>query len=130
MHNHITIHGYLGRDPELKDYKNARGEQNKLVNFSVGVSRDMGDETDWFDVTFFGRRAEVIEKFFGKGSQILVSGRMQSDTVKGDDGKNRKYWKLIGNSFDFCDSKGTPRGDSNLNDLSDSFKAAEDDIPF
>ena len=130
MHNHIVIHGYLGRDPELKDYKNARGESNKLVNFSVGCSRDMGDETDWFDVTFFGKRAEVIEKFFSKGSQIIVSGRMQSDTVKGDDGKNHKYWKLIGNDFDFCDSKGTPRGDSNLDDLGDSFKAAEDDIPF
>ena len=72
MLNHITIHGYLGRDPELKEYKNARGEAGKLVNFSVGVSRDMGDETDWFDVTFFGRRAEVIEKFFSKGSQIIV----------------------------------------------------------
>ena len=129
MKNDITIHGYLGRDPELKDYKNARGESGQLVNFSVGVSRDMGDETDWFDVTFFGRRAEVIEKFFSKGSQILVSGRMQSDTVE-KDGRKHKYWKLIGSSFDFCDSKGTPRGDSNLNDLSDSFKAAEDDIPF
>ena len=129
MHNHITIHGYLGRDPELKEYRNAKGETNNLVNFSVGVSRDMGDETDWFDVTFFGRRAEVIEKFFSKGSQILVTGRMQSDTVE-KDGRKHKYWKLIGSSFDFCDSKGTPRGDSNLNDLSDSFKAAEDDIPF
>ena len=129
MHNKITIHGYLGRDPELKEYKNARGETGHLVNFSVGVSR-VGDGTDWFDVTFFGKRAEVIEKFFSKGSQIIVSGRMQSDTVKGDDGKNHKYWKLIGNDFDFCDSKGTPRGDSNLDDLGDSFKAAEDDIPF
>ena len=129
MLNHIQIHGYLGRDPELKEYRNAKGETNNLVNFSVGVSRDMGDETDWFDVTFFGRRAEVIEKFFSKGSQILVTGRMQSDTVE-KDGRKHKYWKLIGSSFDFCDSKGTPRGDSNLNDLSDSFKAAEDDIPF
>ena len=129
MHNHIVIHGYLGRDPELKEYKNARGEPGHLVNFSVGVSR-VGDGTDWFDVTFFGKRAEVIEKFFSKGSQIIVSGHMQSDTVKGDDGKNHKYWKLIGNDFDFCDSKGTPRGDSNLDDLGDSFKAAEDDIPF
>lgn len=129
MLNEITIHGYLGRSPELKEYRNARGETNNLVNFSVGVSRDMGDETDWFDVTFFGRRAEVIEKFFQKGSQILVTGRMQSDTVE-KDGRKHKYWKLIGSSFDFCDSKGTPRGDSNLNDLSDSFKAAEDDIPF
>lgn len=61
MHNHITIHGYLGRDPELKEYKNARGETGHLCNLSVGVSR-VNEGTDWFDVTFFGKRAEVIEE--------------------------------------------------------------------
>ena len=127
MLNDIKIHGYLGRDPELKEYKNARGEKNNLVNFSVGVSRDMGDETDWFDVTFFGRRAEVIDKFFSKGSQIIVTGRMQADTVE-KDGRKHKYWKLIGSSFDFCDSKESPRGSAIVE--TDSFTAAEDDIPF
>ena len=97
MHNQIVIHGYLGRDPELKEYKNARGETGHLVNFSVGVSR-VGDGTDWFDVTFFGKRAEVIEKFFSKGSQIIVSGHMQSDTVE-KDGRKHKYWKLIPTPF-------------------------------
>lgn len=126
MLNHITIHGYLGRSPELKDYKNAQGETRSLVNFSVGVSR-VGDGTDWFDVTFFGRRAEVIEKFFGKGSQIIVSGRMQADTYE-KDGQKRKSWKLIGEDFDFCDSKDSPRGQSTIE--SDSFVAAEEDIPF
>lgn len=136
MHNTITIHGYLGRDPELKEYKNAKGETGHLVNFSVGVSRDMTEETDWFDVTFFGRRAEVIEKFFGKGSQIIVTGRMQSDTYE-KDGQKRKSWKLIGSSFDFCDSKDSARGSNNPalkdpdpKDIPDSFDAAEDDIPF
>ena len=126
MLNHITIHGYLGRDPEIKEYKNAQGETRSLVNFSVGVSR-VGDGTDWFDVTFFGRRAEVIEKFFGKGSQIIVSGRMQSDTYE-KDGQKRKSWKLIGEDFDFCDSKDSPRGQNTIE--SDSFVAAEEDIPF
>ena len=136
MLNQITIHGYLGRDPELKEYKNAKGETGKLVNFSVGVSRDMTDETDWFDVTFFGRRAEVIEKFFSKGSQIIVTGRMQSDSYE-KDGQKRKSWKLIGNGFDFCDSKDSARGQSNPalkdpdpKDIPDSFDAADDDIPF
>ena len=126
MLNHITIHGYLGRSPELKDYKNAQGETRSLVNFSVGVSR-VGEGTDWFDVTFFGKRAEVIEKFFSKGSQIIVSGRMQSDTYE-KDGQKRKTWKLIGEDFDFCDSKDSPRGQAVVE--TDSFKAAEDDIPF
>ena len=136
MLNHITIHGYLGRDPELKEYQNAKGETGHLVNFSVGVSRDMTEETDWFDVTFFGRRAEVIEKFFSKGSQIIVTGRMQSDTVD-KDGHKRKFWKLIGSSFDFCDSRDSARGSNNPalknpdpSDIPDSFDAAEDDIPF
>ena len=126
MLNHITIHGYLGRDPELKEYKNAQGETRSLVNFSVGVSR-VGDGTDWFDVTFFGKRAEVIDKFFGKGSQIIVSGRMQADTYE-KDGQKRKSWKLIGEDFDFCDSKDSPRGQNTIE--SDSFVAAEEDIPF
>lgn len=129
MLNNIKIHGYLGRDPELKEYKNAQGETKSLVNFSVGVSR-VGEGTDWFDITFFGRRAEVIEKFFSKGSQIIVSGRMQADTVKGDDGKNRKYWKLIGEDFDFCDSKDSPRGSNNDAAQGDEWKAQEEDIPF
>ena len=128
MKNTITIHGYLGRDPELKEYKNAKGETGHLVNFSVGVSR-ISDGTDWFDVTFFGRRAEVIEKFFGKGSQIIVSGRMQSDTVE-KDGRKHKYWKLIGEDFDFCDSKDSPRGAQNEVTQDDEWKEQEEDIPF
>ena len=126
MLNHITIHGYLGRSPELKEYRNAQGEGRKLCNLSVGVSR-INEGTDWFDVTFFGKRAEVVDKFFQKGSQIIVSGRMQSDTVE-KDGKKHKYWKLIADDFDFCDSKDSPRGSAIVE--TDSFKAAEDDIPF
>ena len=134
MRNNIEIHGYLGRDPELKEYRNAKGETGKLVNFSVGVSRDFGEETDWFDVTMFGRRAEVIDKFFSKGSQIIVWGRMQSN-VADNDGKKHKYWKLIAEGFDFCDSKDSPRGSSNEAaqgepEQADGWEEQEGDIPF
>ena len=128
MLNHIQIHGYLGRDPELREYKNAQGETRSLCNLSVGVSR-VGDGTDWFDVTIFGKRAEVVEKFFSKGSQIIVSGRMQADTVE-KDGTKRKYWKLIANDFDFCDSKDSPRGSNNEAAQGDNWEQQEEDIPF
>lgn len=119
MYSKTTIHGYLGRDPELKDYKKQNGEIGKLCNLSVGVSR-VGDGTDWYDVTIFGKRAEVVDKWFKKGSQILISGRMQSDTVdKG--GQKRKYWKLVADDFDFCDSK---------NGNGDSWEQADTDCPF
>lgn len=133
--NKITIHGYLGREPELKEYTNAKGETGKLVNLSVGVSR-RDEGTDWFEVTMFGKRAEVIEKWFSKGSQIVISGRMQS-SVNEKDGVKRKYWKLIADDFDFCDSQDSPRGQSSApktepaaNNGADSFEDAEEDIPF
>ena len=128
MLNDIKIHGYLGRDPELKEYKNAQGETRSLCNLSVGVSR-VGDGTDWFDATIFGKRAEVVEKFFSKGSQIIVSGRMQADTVE-KEGQKRKYWKLIANDFDFCDSKDSPRGTNNEAAQGDNWEQQEEDIPF
>ncbi len=134
MINKTIIHGYLGRDPELKSFTKD-GQERKLVNFSVGVGRDFGDETDWFDVTMFGARAEVIHKFFHKGSQIVVYGRMQSETVE-KDGAKRKYWKLIANDFDFCDPRDSGSGQSNgaslpaADDIPDSWEQAEEDNPF
>ena len=134
MRNNIEIHGYLGRDPELKEFEKD-GETRKLVNFSVGVSRDFGEETDWFDVTMFGRRAEVIDKFFSKGSQIIVWGRMESSTKYGEDGKKRKFWKLKAEGFDFCDSKDSPRGSNSPAaqgepEQADGWEEQEGDIPF
>lgn len=131
MLNRITIHGYLGKDPELREYTNAKGEKGKLVNLSVGCSR-VGDGTDWFEATAFGRRAEVIEKFFRKGSQIIISGRMQSNVAE-KDGSKHKYWNVLVEEFDFCDSSDSPRGSSNKaaqGDLGDSWEQLEEDNPF
>ena len=136
MKSFTLIHGYLGRAPELKTFKDKDGNDRDYVTFSVGLGRDFGDGTDWFDVTMFGPRAKVVHKFFDKGSQILVWGRMQSDTVEKDGGK-RKYWKLIADGFDFCDSKDSPRGQSSdavtnpfPEPLPDSWEQAEEDNPF
>ena len=104
MFNIITLHGYLGRDPELSEQQNQNGTYKKAT-FSVGVSRDYGDGTDWFYCVMYGKRAEVLEKFFSKGSQIIVTGRMESYKPKND--PNRTAWLVKVDSFDFCDKKKT-----------------------
>ena len=136
MKNEIVIHGYLGRAPELQ-YKNGQNGQYAQATFSVGVSRDFGDETDWFYCIMNGKRAETLEKFFDKGSQILVTGRMRSYKPRNSD---QTAWVLDVKDFDFCDRKDSPRGSSNSAargepeqtqlDIPDSFEQAESDIPF
>lgn len=98
MLNEITLHGYLGRDPELTEGEGQNGPYKK-VSFSLGVSRDFGDGTDWFRCVMYGKRAEVIDKFFQKGSEIIVSGRMESYKPKND--PERTAWIVKLSNFDF-----------------------------
>ena len=100
MLNLVVKHGYIGKDPKLGERQGKNGPY-KTVFFTLGVSRDYGDETDWYGCEMIGARAEVIEKYFHKGSQILVYGR--EETYKAKDSNETKHIIRM-SGFDFCDS--------------------------
>jgi single-strand DNA-binding protein len=151
MLNHIELQGYLGRDPELSERQGQNGYY-KSVSFSIGVGRDFGDGTDWFRCIMNGKRAEVIEKYFRKGSEILVSGRMES--YKPRNNPDSTAWIVKVEDFHFTrngtgSGSGSSSGSSSgysaaptqerqqtepqqmgFNDLPDSFEEQEEDIPF
>lgn len=127
--NNITIHGRLTRDPELKDYTAANGDVGKMCRFCVAVDRRFGDETDFFECVTFGKPAEVIDKFFSKGKEIVVSGSMECNSYKAKDGTKRYPWRLRMSSFDFCGSK--KDGEKTESDAPSGFGPVnEEDIPF
>ena len=125
MNNH-TIHGRLCRDPELTPRKNS--DSSDRVNFTVAVDRRFGDETDFFDCVLFGGGAAVIEKYFHKGSEIVVSGEGQLRSYEGKDGVKRKAYSIVVSNFDFCGSKND--SSDRKNDSSDSWEQLEEDSPF
>ncbi len=98
MLNRIELQGYLGRDPELTEKQGQNGPY-KSVSFSIGVGRDFGDGTDWFYCVMNGKRAEVIDKYFSKGSEIIVAGRMESYKPKND--PERTAWIVKVSDFWF-----------------------------
>ena len=125
MNTH-TIHGRLVRDPELTPRKNS--DSSDRVNFTVAVDRRFGDETDFFDCVLFGGGAAVIEKYFHKGSEIVVSGEGQLRSYEGKDGVKRKAYSIVVSNFDFCGSKGN--SSDRKNDSSDSWSNFDEDNPF
>ena len=79
MLNHITIHGRITNDIELKQTQSGVS----VCNFNVAVDRSYkkeGEEkqTDFFTVVCWRGLAELVSKHFHKGKEILVSGEMQS----------------------------------------------------
>lgn len=139
MLNRIELQGYLGRDPELTEKQGQNGPY-KSVAFSLGVGRDFGDGTDWFYCVMNGKRAEVIEKYFSKGSEILVSGRMESYKPKND--PDRTAWLVKMDDFHFTrngnssvssnrsGSTGSSAAAPQDENIPDSFEQLEEDIPF
>ncbi len=128
--NYICLHGRLGRDPEITEKQGKNGPY-KQTTFSLAVDRDFGDETDWFYCVITGSRAEVVEKYFHKGSQIIVKGRMESYKSKRD--PEHTSWLIRMEDFDFCESKNggaTNKQPTPSTAPADSFEDIDEDVPF
>ena len=135
MLNRIQLHGYLGRDPELSE-KTGQNGSYLSVKFSIGVSRDFGDETDWFLCVLNGKRAEVIDKYFMKGSEVIVEGRLEKYKPKNDPEHTADVVRVTG--FDFVGKSGNsehargnkPSTTSTGDNAPDDFESIDEDVPF
>lgn len=102
--NIISLTGRLTRDPELK-----YGQSGKAyARFSIAVNRAFSrDEVDFINCVAFGGAAETIGKYFRKGSQIGVTGRLQMNRYETQTGEKRTSYDVIVDGFDFLDPKNT-----------------------
>lgn len=105
MANHIIITGNITHDLEIK----ISGE-TKILNFTVAVRRKFKNkngeyETDFIRCVAFNKQAELIEKYFKKGSPILVEGSLQSNTYETQTGEKRTAYNVVVEGIDFMGGK-------------------------
>lgn len=101
----VVILGNLTRDPELRVIPSGL----KLANFTVAINRsytsqsgEKQTETSFVDCVAWGKTGETIAKYFQKGRQILVSGRLNQRTWQDKDtGKNRSALDIVVEEFSF-----------------------------
>lgn len=106
--NLVVLMGNLTRDPELSETTGGKA----ICKFSLAVSRDFEEGTDFFNCTAWGSQAENIARYFHKGKKILISGRIKiSESEK--DGQKRRFTDIIVNKFDFCGGKDSVSSDTN-----------------
>jgi single-strand DNA-binding protein len=90
--NKIIVIGNVGRDPEMRYTPSGQG----VTSFSVASNRryrtaagEQREETEWFNVSAWGRLAEICNQYLTKGQQVYVEGRFRSRTYQGNDGQTR-----------------------------------------
>ena len=97
--NLVCLIGRLGKDPELRVTQGGIS----VAKFSIAVDRrDEAKNTDWFDVTCFGKIAESTGQYMRKGCIVGVTGRLQQDKwTDKQSGQNRSKVTDIAAKTDF-----------------------------
>lgn len=98
---------FLGRLTKDVEYK-ILGE-TKVASFSVAVNRRYTEkngerQADFFNLTAFGKTAEICAKYLKKGYQVLVEGRIQNETWEDQTGTKKYATKFIVEQVYFADS--------------------------
>ena len=113
--NKAIIVGTLGKDPETR-YMPSGGAVTSIAvatneNWTDKQTGQKQERTEWHNITFFGRLAEIAGEYLKKGSQVYVEGRLQTDKWQDKQGNDRYTTKIIANEMQMLG--GRPGGSSN-----------------
>lgn len=86
MYQKLMIVGNVGQAPTMRYTPAGKA----VTTFSVAVNRrwtnddgSAGNEVTWFQVSAWGRLAEVCNQYLEKGRQVLIEGRLRPDGETG-----------------------------------------------
>lgn len=99
MSNHITIHGNISQEPELRVTPSGMN----VLSFSVADSygKDEKKKTTFHNITVFGQLAENVASSVKKGDSVIISGRLETDEYTKKDGSKGKSTKVIADEVGF-----------------------------
>ena len=108
--NKVILMGNFTRDPELRFLPNntavcdiGLAVNDRYQNKSTG---QWEDRPNFVDCTAFGRTAENISKFFGKGRPIFIEGKLRFEQWEDrQSGQKRSKLKVVIDTWQFVDSK-------------------------
>lgn len=114
--NKVILLGRLTKDAEVRYTQN----NNTLVSsFTLAVNRrfiKQGEErqADFINIVAWSKLGEFISKYFKKGQQVVIVGRIQTRNYEDDNGQKHYITEIIAEEAYFADSKKDGNNESNL----------------
>ena len=129
--NKVALVGRLTRDPEIRYTPD---NQMAITRFTVAVDRafkrDGQQAADFLPIVVFGKIAENVHKYMGKGRLVSVSGRLQSRTWDDQEGKRHYSYEVVADEVGFLDRAKDSKQESEYLPAGFTPVDDEDDLPF
>lgn len=133
--NKVILIGRLTRDPEIR-YTTTNN--TAVAQFSLAVNRRFAKEgeqqADFINVVAWAGTADFVGKYFTKGQQVAVCGRLTTRNYDDKDGKKVYVTEVTAEEVHFADSKKTDNNNTFVPEQggSEGFMSIPDDpnLPF
>lgn len=107
--NRVVLVGRLTRDPELRALPSG-GSVCSLRVACNGVRKDAdGDyeeKPNFFDVSVFGPRAEIVDRYLHKGRRIAIDGRLRWHEWETAENQRRQSVEIVADAVEFLEGPG------------------------
>ena len=129
--NKVILLGRLTKDPEIRYTQN----NMPVANFSIAVSRRFAKENDevkadFFNVIAWNKTGEFVSKYFKKGQQIAVVGRLQNRNWDDQNGQKHYATDVVAEEVYFAGSKAENNTNNNTENAETTEFTATSDLPF
>ncbi|OGT20164.1 MAG: single-stranded DNA-binding protein [Gammaproteobacteria bacterium RBG_16_57_12] len=112
--NKVILVGNLGKDPEVRYMPSGGAVANVTIATSESwkdkQSGEQQERTEWHNVVFYNRLAEVVGEYLKKGSQVYVEGSLRTRKWQDKEGKDRWTTEIVAGEMQMLGSRGGSGG--------------------
>ena len=107
--NKVILLGNVGQAPEIRDSQSGKIANFRLATTDKGYTKQDGtqvpERTEWHNCVVFGRQAEVVEKYVGKGMRLYVEGKLRTRKNTARDNTEKYVTEIVVDTFEMLSSK-------------------------
>lgn len=112
--NKVILIGNLGKDPEVKYFPNG----DAFCNLTLATSESWNDKasgekkekTEWHNVVFTRKLAEIAGQYLKKGAKVYVEGSLRTRKWQDKEGQDRYTTEIRGDRMQMLGGRGTGGG--------------------
>jgi len=96
--NKVILVGRLGKDPDVRFMPNGEAVANVTLATTESWKDKSGakqEKTEWHNLVFYRRTAEVVGEYLKKGSQVYIEGKLQTRKWQTKEGQDRYTTEII-----------------------------------
>lgn len=98
LRNKVQLIGHVGQEPEIKILEGGK----KLAKLTLATNeiyynekKEKITDTQWHNITGWGKTAEIIENFVNKGKEIMIEGKLTYRNWEDKNGEKRYSTEIV-----------------------------------